>query len=348
MKKYTSIILCLGLIAGILGGCGGSSGGSSGGTPPAGSGAAPAVKAKELRMSLTISENSSWMVGAQYFADNIEERTGGRYKVSVFPSDQLAGGSSTKSVEMLQGGSIDLAIQSSILWTSVEPRVTVINMPWLISNNDDADRIMSGEGGDMVKSLLQEKGIQVMAFGESGYRQVSNNVRAIKTPADLKGVKIRVPGTPLYMEVFKTLGADPQVMSGSELFTGLQQGAVDGQENPEDLILSQRIAEVQEYLTLWNYSYDALMMSCNKKLWDSLSDEDKEAFSTLAAEAMNKQKERARQDRKDCIPELEKMLEIAYLTDDELAAFKEAVKPVYDNWMKTITPEVLAAFGYTQ
>lgn len=335
MKRKIMLLLTFIFVI-VLAGCGNNGSGD----------AADGKKAKELRISLTISETSSWMTGAKYFADNIEERTGGRYKASIFPSDQLAGGSSTKSVEMLQDGSIDIAIQSSILWSSVEPRVSVINMPWLINNNDDADRIMGGEGGEMVKELLREKGIEVMAFGESGYRQVSNNIRTITEPSDLKGIKIRVPGIQLYMDIFKTLGADPQVMSGSELFTGLQQGAVDGQENPEDLILSQRVAEVQKHLTLWNYSYDALLMSSNKKLWDSLSEEDKQAFQTLAKEAMDKQKEQARKDREDCIPKLKEMLEITYLTDEQTNTFKEAVKPVYDKWEETITPEVLNAFGY--
>ena len=155
----------------------------------------------------------------------------------------------------------------------------------------------------------------------------------ITSPDDLKGLKIRTPAITMYVDLFKLLGADPTSMSFSEVFTALQQGTIDGQENPWDTIRSGQIQEVQKYLSVWNYSYDPLVLSASSKLWNSLSDADKEIFSNAAIEACAAEVKASRAMDDECKQQfIDAGMEITELTPDQIQAFQDAVKPIYDQY----------------
>lgn len=332
-------------LAGILGavmvfsavGCGGGStdSGSTG--------------SKELKMSYTTSETSVWRVACEELAKAVEEGTDGRYKISIYANEQLAGGAMDQGCQMILDGTVDLDLRSVTNYTLYDPALFAVVMPFMFSDNDDVDaRLLNGSAGDLVKERVEALGVKVLGLAENGFRSVTNSKREIKSPADLSGLKFRVPATACWVDTFKQFGADPTVMTFSEVFTALQQGAIDGQENPTDPIVSSKVYEVQKYLTKWNYAYDCLVMTCSQKLWDSLSEEDQAVFAEAGAAACAAEVKASREADEGNFQLMEDSgMKITELTDAEMAAFKEAAAPIYDKYREQIGDDVFAAFGYT-
>lgn len=340
-KKWLAGILCA-VMAISMSGCGGSS--SSEGDSGTDSG-----ETINLKMSYTTSETSVWRVACEEFAKQLEEKTDGRYTVSIYANEQLAGGAMDQGTQMILDGTVDLDLRSITNYTNYEPRLYVITMPWIFSNNDDVDaKLFNGDGGQMIKDLIDPLGIKVLALGENGFRSVTNSKREITSPDDMVGLKFRVPAISSWVDTFRLMGADPTVMTFSEVFTALQQGTIDGQENPTDPIVSSKIYEVQSYLTRWNYAYDCLIMSCSETLWNSLSDEDKAIFQECADAAAAAEVEASRAADADNFALMEENgVKITDLTEDQMNVFKEKVASIYDQYRDQITDEVFEAFGYT-
>ncbi|RPH50108.1 MAG: DctP family TRAP transporter solute-binding subunit [Desulfobacteraceae bacterium] len=301
---------------------------------------------QRLRFGIAVSEISTWYKGAEKFAELIKARTGGRYQVDLFASDQLAAGNIIKGLELLRMGGTDIDMRSTLIYTTVDPKFTAPLMPWLVPSYEEADKAMSGKGGAMIFDLVRKNGIEPLAFGESGFRQITNNKRIITSPADMYGLKIRVPTIKMYISLFKTMKADPTSINFGELFAALQQGTVDGQENPPDVIASARVQEVQKYMTVWNASYDPIIMSASKKFWDSLSADDKKIFAAAAQEAMAYQKKFAREKNAELTKSFSEKMKITTLTPQQIDAFRKASVPVYDEYSPIIGKELLEAFGY--
>lgn len=298
-----------------------------------------------LKMQVTTNESSTWYIAAQKLADDIEKETNGRITIEVYPNEQLSGGDQGKAVEMLSKGNLDLSFHSTIIYSILDERFGVVSAPFLFKNLEEADQALNGAGGEAIKEILREIGIEPLGFGENGFRQVTNNVRPIKTPEDVEGLKIRIPGITMYTDLWRELGANPATMSFSEVITSLQQNVIDGQENPIDAIHAYKLHEVQKYITMWNYSYDPIILGMNKKLFDSLSPEDQELFRRLGAEAAAYQIELTREKEKEQIAEMEEQgLEFYYPTDEELAQFREKVQPVYDQYESIWGKDLLDAF----
>ncbi|MDD5762086.1 MAG: TRAP transporter substrate-binding protein DctP, partial [bacterium] len=177
---------------------------------------------------------------------------------------------------------------------------------------------------------LEEKGIVGLGIGVNGYRELTNSKHPITTPDDMKGIKFRVAGSKLYLETFKLLGANAVTMSFGEVFTSLQQGVIDGQENPTAIIDSSKLYEVQKYLTMWHYSFDPLVLCVNKKLFDSLSEADRKAIRAAAKEAVAYERTVSAEEEK-ALPEIlkKKGMQVNTLTLAQVAAFRDRVKPVY-------------------
>lgn len=298
-----------------------------------------------LEMSVTTSESSTWFIAAEQLADEMEEATDGRITIDVFANEQLSGGDSGKAVELLSKGNIDLTFNSTIIYSILDDRFGVGSAPFLFDDLDDADAIFNGEGGEMLKDIVREKGVEPLGYGENGFRQVTNSQHPIQGPKDIEGLKIRIPGITMYTDLYRELGSDPSTMTFSEVFTALQQGTIDGQENPIDVISSSKLNEVQDYITMWNYSYDPLLLGINKKLFDSLSEEDQDLFVELGAEAAAYQVEIAREKEAEQIDELKETgMDFYYPTEEEIAAFRETVQPIYDKYESIWGEDLLEAF----
>jgi len=185
----------------------------------------------------------------------------------------------------------------------------------------------------------------VLAWGENGFREVTNNVRPIRSPEDMRGLNMRVAG-PMYIDVMNALGANPQQMQWTETITALQQGVVDGQENPIGaVIIPQQVYEVQRYLTTWHYSYDPIFLGVSQQRWDSFDSETQEAMREAAQEAMEYQRQITREATAEGIEFLrERGMEVYEPSAEELQAFREATQPAFDNWADRVGSELVQLF----
>ncbi|MER0240003.1 DctP family TRAP transporter solute-binding subunit [Fulvimarina sp. MAC8] len=304
--------------------------------------------AETFRLSHNTNDTTTWQKGAEKFNELLEERSGGEMDIRIFPNAQLTGGDQMKQAEMVGRGSLDFVVTSAINVTPLVPEMAVFSLPYLYSGYEDVDATTSGAPGDKMEEILAERGIVVLAWGENGFREVTNNVKPIKAPADMEGLKMRVAG-PMYIDVMNALGANPQQMQWTETFSALQQGVVDGQENPIGaVIIPQRVYEVQKYLTTWHYSYDPIFVGVSQQLWDSWDQETQEMVRTSAEEAMEYQKEITRKDTEEGAAFLtEQGMEIYEPTDEEIDAFRQATKPAFDTWAEKVGTEIVTLFQET-
>ncbi|MDR3331560.1 MAG: TRAP transporter substrate-binding protein DctP, partial [Synergistaceae bacterium] len=252
-------------------------------------------------------------------------------------------------IELVQTGVTDIHLQDALVWSSIARKAIVPCFPWLLPTYDDVDKYMKGEGGKALRAALDESGVICLAIGENGYRQVVNNRNPIRKPEDMKGLKIRVPGSNVHVNLLKYIGADPLTMNQSEVYTSLQQGTIDACENTLDLLFTQNTLEVTKYISLWNYSYDPIYLSVSREFWGSLNDEDKEIFQKAADEAMAYQVQVTRDREKTLRTRFSEynMEVVDSLTPDEVAVFKTSVQQIYgDN--KADFGDLFKLFGYNQ
>ena len=337
VKKSLVFILCLVVaISLVLVGCGGKK--------------EEPKKAEQKKISIkmsvtTPSESSPWNIGAKKWAELVKERTNGRVEITTFPNEQLSSGNQQKGIEQVAAGVTGASLHSTIIYSVIEPKLAVVSMPWIMPNNAAVDKAMKGAPGEKVKDLIRAKGIEPLAFGENGFRHWTNSKRPLATPDDMKGLKIRVPGMKMYISLFKAMGADPTSMSFSEVFTALQQGTVDGQENPISVIYTTKLNEVQKYMTICNYSYDPLVLGVNKKLWDSIDKDTQEIMRKAAVEAMELNVKLTREDEAKQLDEMKKKgLQVNVLTPEQIKVFQASVTSVYKEQEPIIGKELLDMF----
>jgi len=282
--------------------------------------------------TITTGQTSTWYEGAERFAEILDEKSDGRMKVNIFTNEQLSGGDPAAGVEQLMNGDKAFSYNSTIIYAGLDPKFGAINAPFLYSDIDQAEAAIDAGAADAYEELSSSAGVKMLGFGESGFRQLTNNVRAVDDPEDLNGVKMRIPGIGLFTDAYNLLGADPTTMDFAEVFTALQQGTIDGQENPIDIIYTSGLDEVQDYLTIWNYVYDPLILGMNEDLFDSLSEEDQQIVLDAAAEANELQITNNREREADELDELRDSMEVTELTPEQQQAFAETMQPLYDQY----------------
>ena len=303
------------------------------------------AQAETLRLSHNVGDTTTWQQGAEKFGELLSAKTDGAYDVRVFPNAQLSGGDQMKQAEMLGRGALDLVVTSAINVTPLVPEMAVFSLPYMYSNYAQVDATTQGEAVKPLEAILDAKGIKVLAWGENGFRELTNNKQPVKSPEDMKGLNVRVAG-PMYIDVMNALGANPQQMQWSETLTALQQGVVDGQENPIGaVIIPQQVYEMQKYLTTWHYSYDPLFLGISKAKWDSLDADTQAKFQDAATEAMAFQRQISREGTDKGVAFLkEKGMEVYEPTPEELAAFRDATKPAFDTWAQKVGPDLVKSF----
>ena len=193
------------------------------------------------------------------FAELVSEASNGNVVIDVFPNDQLAGGNATKGIEMIADGAVDLAAYASCTMSVLDEHLLVGTIPWVFDNYQQARAVLDTTGGQYYAKILKPQGITYLASAHNGFRQITNSKRVVKNPSDVEGLKIRIPAGEVYINFFKSFGADPVAMSWSEAFTAIQQGTIDGQENGFSVTNSAKVDEIQKYMTVWNYTYENYM-----------------------------------------------------------------------------------------
>ncbi|GAB3713590.1 DctP family TRAP transporter solute-binding subunit [Nocardiopsis nanhaiensis] len=283
-------------------------------------------------MTVTVGTTSTWFEGAEHFAELVEERSDGRMSIRIFPNEQLSAGDPAAGVEQLMRGDKDFSYNSTIIYAGIDPRFGAINAPFLYTDYTEADEAIESGALDAYTELAAERGVEMLGFGESGFRQVTNNTRPIRAPEDLEGIKVRIPGIGLFTDMYQELGANPATMNFAEVFTSLQQGTIDGQENPMDVISSAGLEEVQDHLTVWNYVYDPLVLGMNQDLFESLPPEDQEIVRGAAAEANELQVASNRDLEESQLAEQAELMEVITLDDEQIAAFQDTLRPLHEEY----------------
>ena len=341
MKKVIALVLAAVLCAAMLAGCGSSA--------PAASGSASSDAPKYEKLTLTMAVNGTdTQVDsrvANHFKELVEAETDGAITIEVFPNDQLAGGSSSKGVEMVADGSTDIAAYATVALSVLDPKLGIALVPWTFSSYTQAREIIDATGLDFYNSVLNEYGLTAVGSFHNGFRHLSNNVRPVTTPDDLKGLKIRVPGGEIYMSFFKEFGADPTNMNWGEVFTALQQGTIDGQENGVSVTSTSGVLEVQDYVTIWNYSYENDLIVFNSALWDTLSADTQAMLTEKAIEACNWGRDIVEAEHDQLIEDFRaKGVQVDVLTEEQIDAFKSRVTDFCQGFYEKYGEEACKAF----
>lgn len=296
-------------------------------------------------MTITIGNTSTWWAGAEEFKEVLAEKSDGRITLNLFANEQLSSGDPAAGIEMLQNNQKAFSYNSTIIYGGLNEKFGTINAPFLYADLDEMEA-NKANALEAYKGLAEGMNIKLLGFGESGFRQVTNNIRKIEAPADLNGIKIRVPGITMFQDIFRELGANPTTMNFSEVFTALQQGTIDGQENPVEVTHSSGLQEVQKFQTNWNYVYDPLILGMSKQLWDSLSDDDQTLVQDAADEANKSQIAATREKAEASLAEMAEVMEITDLTVDQVQAFRDQMTPIYAKYIPIWGEDMLAAVGY--
>lgn len=300
----------------------------------------------ELAMAVNGTDIQIDTLVAKKFAELVDEASGGNVQIVVFPNDQLAGGNATKGIEMIADGSVDLAAYASSVMSVLDERLLVGTIPWSYNNYEEAKEAIDNGGGDYYAKLLAEHDITYLGSFHNGFRQLTNSKHAVETPEDVKGLKIRVPGGEVYMGVFNAFHADPISMSWSEVFTAIQQGTIDGQENGVSITDTSKIYEVQDYMTLWNYTYENDLFVANSTIWNEyLEPETRELLQEKALEACEWGREYLEAEEEKIIQKFEEAdIQVTRLTEEQLIPFKETVAEFRQQLMDKYGAEACEAF----
>ena len=294
----------------------------------------------EYKLSLVVGTAFPWGQGGQIWADLVKERTDGRINIKLYPGVSLVQGDQTREFSALRQGVIDLAVGSTINWSPQVKELNLFSLPFLTTTFAGTDAMTQGEVGNKIFQAIDAKGVLPLAWGENGFRQLSNSKQTIATPENLKGLKIRVVGSPLFIDTFTALGANPTQMSWADAQPALASGAVDGQENPLSIFLAAKMQNLsQKYITMWNYMNDPLVFVVNKDVWKSWSPKDQEIVRQAALDAGKQQIVLARKPLEKTIADLG--VTVTNLTPAQTVQFKKATQGVYDKWAQQIGPELV-------
>jgi len=301
----------------------------------------------EYKMSLVLGPPAPWGMAGKIWADLVKERTQGRINIKLYPGVSLIQGDQTREFSALRQGVIDMAVGSTINWSPQIKELNVFSLPFLMPDYAAVDALTQGEVGKRLFTLVDKAGAVPLAWGENGYREVTNSKRAIRTPADLKGMKIRVVGSPLFSDTFNALGANPTQMSWADAQPALASGAVDGQENPLFLFTVLKMHTVgQKFVTTWGYVADPLIFVVNKDIWASWSKADQDIVRQAAIDAGKQEIEIARKGLTEADKPLLKDIAgmgvtVTNLSPAEREAFVQATRPVYTKWKATIGADLV-------
>lgn len=308
-------------------GCGGG-GGDAGGSG----------EARQLLLGHGADPTNPRSEAATFFSEEVAELTDDQLTVQVQGSEQL--GSDSEMMVSLSSGTLDLTANSQGAVSGSVPEIALFGLPFLFESSEHAYAVIDGPIGDEVAAAAEGAGFKVLAWWDNGIRDITNSKKPIETPDDVAGLKIRTPEDPMTIDIFNALEANPTPLAFSELYLALQQGAVDGQENPITNIASSKLYEVQEHLARTGHKYEVTPFIISMSTWESLAPEQQEAVQTAADEARDMQRELMLAKSEELYTELEG--EIA-ITTPELEPFREATSSVYDKWSAEY-PELVEQF----
>ena len=330
IKKYGLLLICLICLSLVVVGCGGqeSSPAETEATEKNDSKDAAGGEKVVLKVGHINAPDHPWNIALEGFAEDVLEATDGNVEIQIFPSSQLGG--ERDMAEGLKLGTLEMGLFGTGALQSLDERLIVEELPYAWSVRENAYEALDGELGDALNEILKGHSIVGISYWESGYRHITNNVRPINSLEDLKGMKLRVPEAEMRIDTFKELGALPTPLAFSEVFTALQQGTVDGQENPLATISASKFNEVQDYLTISGHIWGSALLGISEQAWNSLSPEYQEIIKEKADVWKEKEREMIRKGEEELVEEMKAAgMEV---TEPDVEEFKKAVEPVWTKY----------------
>ncbi|AIB14628.1 TRAP-type transport system, periplasmic component, predicted N-acetylneuraminate-binding protein [Azospirillum argentinense] len=316
MKLLRSVLLATGLAAAIL-------------APVAAS--AQDIKPRLIRFGYGLSESSNQGRAVKFFVEEMSKRSGGKLKVKGFADASL--GSDIQMQNALIGGAQEMMVGSTATLVGIVKDFAVFDLPFLFNNEQEADAVFDGPFGQKLAAKLNDKGLVGLVYWENGFRNLTNSKRPVEKVEDLKGIKLRVMQNPVYIDMFNGFGANAVPLSFSELFTAMETGTVDGQENPVTTIQSSKFYEVQKYLTISKHVYSPWIVLASKRWYDGLSNDERKIINEAAVASRDFERKDSREASKQSIAYLkDKGMQINELSDAELGRMREMVKPAMDKF----------------
>lgn len=341
LKKVLVFALCFAMLFTLVG-CGGNEGGTpTGGETPSGEATSGEAQKVKIRIGHTEAENRAIHMAAVEFGKWIEEASNGNITVEVFPNAVIAP-SDGDMAEAAALGTIEIAYAASHALTNYSDAFGILDMPFLFDTPQNAFAAWDGELGKALNETLEGTGLTILGFSYNGARIISNNVRPIHEPADFKGIKMRTMQSPVHIETFRAFGANATPMGFGEIYTGLQQGTVEGQDNAASLVYAQQFYEVQKYLSLTEHNYGTMAFIANKDWYEGLSEENRALVDEGVKKYILDWQRNYELSENDNFIELlkEKGMEVNSITPENHQKFVDAVKPLHEKYAKEFGQEL--------
>lgn len=283
-----------------------------------------------MKLATTVNEQDSFQLAAEKFKELVEEKTEGAYQIEIYPDGKL--GDEATLLESMSAGELDLGIVTSGPFVNFSKDMGVLDMPFLFANNEEAHKVLDGQVGQDLLDTLENANLKGLAYAERGFRNLTNSVKPVTTVADMKGLKLRVMENEVYSKTFAALGANASPMAWQETLTALQNGAIEGQENPINVICSYKLWESnQKYATLTRHSYSTAIITMSLEKFNALPEDVQAIFKESAQAAAEYEREWVAENEATQLQEM-KDNGIEVVEDPDLESFKTAVQPVYDEY----------------
>ncbi|WP_345798637.1 TRAP transporter substrate-binding protein [Castellaniella sp. MT123] len=301
---------------------------------------APAAAQTVLKAAHSSATSSTGHQAFEYMAQQLKQKTDGRITMQIFPSSQL--GSEREQIESIQLGNLDMSFVSSAVLGAFNPQFFALDIPFMFKDRAGVYRVLDGKIGTQLMASLDKVGIKGLAYWENGFRQLTNNVRPIRSPKDLEGMKMRTMENEVHIAAWKAEGANPAPLAFGELFTALQQGTFDAQEGPINLFYDMKFYEVQKYITRTNHVYSPWPLLINPDVYNSFSAKDREIFDQVVKDTTQYQRTLA-QKADDKAAAAMPQVQIIDLTPEEHTAFASRMGPIREMVKKKVGAQIVDA-----
>ncbi len=278
--------------------------------------------------------------GAKKFAELVAQKSGGKITIKLFPGSSLGG--DMAMLTALRGGTVEMTVMNTGLLNGIDPAFSVVDLPFAFGDFKEVDAVVDGPVGKKLYQKLESKDLVGLAYWDLGFRNVTNSKRPVAKLEDLQGLKLRVVQSPVYLDLFNALGANALAMPFAEVYSALEQKAVDGQENPATVILANKLGEVQKYMSMTRHMYNPQSVLFSKKVWDTLNADEQKLIRDAIAEATAYQRKVSRDAEAKAIDDLKKGgVQVNDVSPQERARMREKAKPVFDKYAKEVGADII-------
>ncbi|MBP2299123.1 TRAP transporter substrate-binding protein [Azospirillum picis] len=306
-----------------------------------GAAAAAEIGAHTMKLASAGADGSPLAMGMAKFAEIVKAKSGGKIKVQLFTNGVLGG--DVQMISALQGGIVEMTVLNAGLLASLDDSFVLVDLPFQFDTPREADAVMDGPVGKALLDKLSPKGLVGLGYWELGFRQLTNSRHPVASVEDIAGLKIRVVQSPIYIDLFNTLGANAVPLPFPEVYTALESRTVDGQENPAPSILTAKLNEVQKYLTLSNHMYNPQAVLIGAKFWNRLNEDERKLIQDAALEARDYERNVSREQAGKAVEELQSRgMVVNELAPAEIEKFRAKIQPVVEKFSQKVDPALLA------